>query len=107
VRLNPNYGSAHAALGEIYLKTGRYPEAITEAEEASRLSPQLPNAGYVLAQAYARLGRYEQSLDMLRKVFVLDPTFVDAAVHDEELAALRNQPEYAARFAALVKAANN
>jgi hypothetical protein len=105
--LNPTYGPIHATLGEIHLKTHHYHEAVAESQEALRLKPDLYNAQYTLTRAYAGLGRWEQSFDLLRSLLAAQPEYAAWAARDEELAALRNQPEYAARFAALIGAAKN
>lgn len=105
--LNPTYGPIHATLGEILLKTQRYHEAVTEAQEALRLQSDLHNAQYTLARAYAALGRWEQSFDSLQVLLAAQPAYATAAARDEELEALRQQPEYAARFATLIDGAKN
>lgn len=105
--LNPTYGPIHATLGEIHLKTHRYHEAVAESQEALRLKPDLYKAQYTLACAYAGLGRWEQSFDLLRSLLAAQPEYAAWAARDEELGALRNQPEYAARFAALIGGAKN
>ncbi|HUJ09836.1 MAG TPA: tetratricopeptide repeat protein [Verrucomicrobiae bacterium] len=107
LRLNPTFGPAHAELGDIYLKMHRYQDAVKESQEALRLKPDQPNGQYVLACAYARLGRLKQSFELLQRLLVTNPEFAAWAARDEDLAVLRKQPEYAARFATLIATAKN
>ena len=60
-----------------------------------------------MACAYARLGRLAEAYDVLRELLVTRPGYAALARRDSELAALRNHPEYAARFAALVDVEKN
>jgi predicted Zn-dependent protease len=62
-------------------------------------------ARYNLACAYARLGRLSEAYDVLQKLLATHPEYAALATRDGELAALRNDPRYATRFADLVAAA--
>lgn len=61
-------------------------------------------ARYNLACAYARVGRLAEAYGALQELINAHPEYASLAVRDGELAALRNDPEYAARFAALIDA---
>jgi len=107
LRLNPTYGPAHVALGEIYLKTQRYDSALKEAEAGMRADPNLPIAQYLLARAEAELGQLPQAFDALEKLLLRSPEFAAWASDSEELAVLRKNPAYAARFSTLIQAARH
>ena len=98
---------ARATLGMIYLKTHAYPQAIEQLQQAIAVDASFWAARYNLACAYTRLGRLEQAYDTLEKLLAVRPEYASLAARDGELAALRNDPEFAARFAALTGSMKN
>ena len=98
----PQLPVARATLGLIYLKTHAYDRAIEQLRQASGEDATLWAARYNLACAYARLGRLAEAYDVLQELLVAQPEYAALARRDVELAALRNHPDYTARFAALV-----
>ena len=98
---------ARATLGVIYLKTHAYPQAIDQLQQAIAAAPTLVTARYNLACAYARSGRLAEAYATLQELIKAYPEYASLAVRDGELTALRDDPEYAPRFAALVGAAKN
>jgi hypothetical protein len=98
---------ARATLGAIYLKTRAYDQAVEQLQRAIAADATLWAARYNLACADARLGRLAQAYDVLRELLASQPAYASLAVRDGELAALRDDPEYAARFAALIGATKN
>jgi tetratricopeptide (TPR) repeat protein len=98
---------ARATLGAIYLKTRAYDQAVEQLQQAIAADATLWAARYNLACAYTRLGRLAQAYDVLRELLASKPEYASLAVRDGELAALRDDPEYAARFAALIGATKN
>jgi tetratricopeptide (TPR) repeat protein len=98
---------ARATLGLIYLKTHAYDQAIEQLRQAVAADGTLWTARYNLACAYARQGRLAEAYDVLRELLAVQPEYAAPAERDGELAALRNHPDYAARFAALVGARKN
>lgn len=98
---------ARATLGLIYLKTHAYDQAIEQLRQAVAADGTLWTARYNLACAYARQGRLAEAYDVLRELLAIQPEYAAVASRDGELVALRQHPDYAARFAALVGAAKN
>lgn len=98
---------ARAALGAIYLKTQAYHHAVEQLQQAVAADATLWAARYNLACAYARLGRLAEAYDVLRELLASQPEYATLAVRDGELAGLRKDPDYAARFAALTGATKN
>ena len=95
---------ARATLGVIYLKTHAYTQAVDQLQQALAAEPTMLTARYNLACAYARVGRLAEAYGALQELINAHPEYASLAVRDGELAALRNDPEYAARFAALIDA---
>jgi hypothetical protein len=93
---------ARATLGAIYLKTRTYDQAVDQLQQAIAADATLWAAQYNLACTYTRLGRLAQAYDVLQELLASQPAYASLAVRDGELAALRDDPEYAARFGALI-----
>ena len=102
-RLDATYGPIQATLGEVYVKTVHYPEALAVLQEALRLKPDMTDARYALACAYSRSNRLEDAWRTLQEVIVADPSLAPAAAADEELADLRNSPEFSVQVRALLE----
>jgi tetratricopeptide (TPR) repeat protein len=100
----PQLPVARATLGAIYLKTHAYTQAVEQLQQAIAADGTLWAARYNLACAYARLNRLAEAYDALRELLAIQPEYAALAARDGELAGLRKDPEYAARFAALVGA---
>ncbi|HUJ09838.1 MAG TPA: tetratricopeptide repeat protein [Verrucomicrobiae bacterium] len=98
----PQLPMARAALGTIDLKTHAYGAAVDQLRQAIASDDQLFAARYNLACAYARLGDLAEAMEVLRQLLATRPEYAALAARDSELAALRNDPRYAARFAELV-----
>jgi hypothetical protein len=101
-RLNPTYGPMRATLGVVYVKTRRYHEALAELQEALRLKSDLHDAQYALACAYSRLNRMDEAYLTLQELLALDPSYARPAATDEELANLRDSPDFSARVRVLL-----
>ena len=57
VQLDAMYAPARMALGKLYARTDRLPEAVAEFQRATALDPNLAEAYYQLGRAYNRLKR--------------------------------------------------
>lgn len=57
VELEPDFVSARLALGKLYVRQERWPEAAAEFERVTRLDPQSADARYQLGRVYVRLKR--------------------------------------------------
>ncbi len=74
LRLQPNLGEAHFALGQcIYWMDQDYERALEQFEMASRLSPSNGDIGRLIAAIKRRQGKWEQSLEAYEKVAKIDP----------------------------------
>jgi len=105
IELNPDSADVYATAGTAELKLRRYADAVRELTEATRREPTLFAARYNLACAYTRLGRLAEAYDVLHGLLASQPEYAPLAVRDGELTALRNDPDYKERFAALIAAA--
>jgi tetratricopeptide (TPR) repeat protein len=61
VTLDPAFVDAHLQLGDLYFQQQKYPPAIEEYLEATRLQPDLADGHYRLARAYLRSGDQRQA----------------------------------------------
>jgi tetratricopeptide (TPR) repeat protein len=95
---------AHGTLGTIYLKMREYDEAVEQLQEAVGADATLWAARYNLACAYARMGRLAQAYDVLKALLAIQPGYAPLAARDGELTALKEDPQYRTRFAALIGA---
>lgn len=102
VEWSPGFPEALATAGLIDLKLRQYNEAAKELNEAIATKPTLLTAHYNLACAYARLGRPSEAYDILQELLATHPEYAALAARDGELATLRNDSRFAARFADLV-----
>jgi tetratricopeptide (TPR) repeat protein len=96
----------HATLGEVYLKTHRYQEALAELQEALRLKPSMRDAQYDLACAYSRLNRLDDAYRTLQELLAVEPSYARVAATDEELAGLRDRPDFSVRVHTLLGGAS-
>jgi len=101
----PQLPMARGTLGVIYLKMHDYNEAIVQLQQAVAGDGTLWAARYNLACAYARTGRLAEAYAVLQALLAKQPQYASLAVRDGELRALRDDPEYGAKFAALIGAA--
>ncbi|MCC7201211.1 MAG: tetratricopeptide repeat protein [Nitrospirae bacterium] len=70
LKIAPDNGDVHNNLAWTYMETGRYDEAVTEAEHAVKIkkSPYYLNT---LAHVYYRMGRYREAHDVLKEAMTL------------------------------------
>ena len=75
IEMGPSYAYAHQWLAAVLLKTGRFEEAIREAEAAARFdplsAPALANLGWM--NFYSR--RFDQALEIAGRLAKADPEF--------------------------------
>lgn len=67
IELDARLAAAHLALGRLYVRQKRFPEAILELEKTVQLEPNRAEAFYQLGQVYGRLKRTEESRAALAK----------------------------------------
>ncbi len=100
----PQLPLARGALGLIDLKMHDYDAAIGQLQQAVAGDGALWAARYNLACAYARTGRLAEAYDVLQALLAKQPQYASLAARDGELTALREDPEYGAKIAALIGA---
>ena len=65
--IEPEFAFARFALGRVYLREGRYSDAITQLEEAQQLYPDKMDVPFELATAYARAGQPARAAEARRR----------------------------------------
>jgi len=80
--------------GVIELNRGDYVAAQEMFERALRREPEAADVHYALAATRARLGAVEPALQSLERALELKPSLRVRVSHDQDLALLRNEPEY-------------
>lgn len=80
--------------GVIELNRGDYVAAQELFERALRREPEAAHIHYGLAATRARLGSVVPALEALERALNLQPSLRMRAQHDQDLAPLRNEPDY-------------
>jgi tetratricopeptide (TPR) repeat protein len=80
--------------GVIELNRGDYVAAQELFERALKREPEAAHVHYGLAATRARLGSIPPALEALERALNLQPSLRIRAQHDQDLAALRNEPDY-------------
>lgn len=80
--------------GVIELNRGDYVAAQEMFERALKREPEAADVHYALAATRARLGSVETALQSLERALELKPSLRVRVQHDQDLALLRNEPEY-------------
>lgn len=62
-KARPNYSSTQIALGKLYMREGRYADAVLHLEIGQRLEPNDPAVYAALSTAYHRLGEKEKAAE--------------------------------------------
>jgi tetratricopeptide (TPR) repeat protein len=79
---------------ERHRSAGNYDEYLRELEDAALRRPDHPATLYNLACAEALVGRADDALAHLTRAIELRPEWKEAAAKDEDLAALRERPDW-------------
>jgi predicted Zn-dependent protease len=72
----PNKQILNADLGVIYLKAGRYDEALTLLQEARRTERKNGYASFYLAMVYEKIGKLQEAADLYEELLVVMPDYV-------------------------------
>lgn len=80
--------------GVIELNRGEYVAAQEMFERALKREPEAAHVHYGLAATRARLGSLEAALGSLERALNLQPNLRVRAQHDQDLTALRNEPDF-------------
>ena len=73
LRLNENFGDAHALLSRIHLARGQYDRAVATAQTAARLNPNSADAQENLAHVLSKAGRYDDAITPIKHALRLNP----------------------------------
>jgi adenylate cyclase len=65
----------HALWGAIYLRQGRYDQAIAEGEKSVTLGPNQADPHFLLAMYLHHTGRHKEAVPLIRKAMRLDPYY--------------------------------
>jgi adenylate cyclase len=65
----------HALWGAIYLRQGRYDQAIAEGERSVALGPNQADPHFLLAMYLSHTGRYKEAVPLIRKAMRLNPYY--------------------------------
>jgi tetratricopeptide (TPR) repeat protein len=90
------------AQGRLYGKTGRWDEALKAFTNALDIEPEDPQLLYDAACASSRLEHLSEALDYLERITLGDGPLAKAEA-DEDLRFIREHPESASRFRALLE----
>jgi serine/threonine protein kinase/tetratricopeptide (TPR) repeat protein len=74
-QLDDGLPEVHSVLGNIYVATGKYVEAITELKRAISLAPKSDEAYRRLGAAYLASGDYEHAVEAFQKTVQINPYF--------------------------------
>ena len=78
LKLDPNSAAAYTNLGVVYLRTGRFPQAIRALETAKRLDPQMVGVDLNLGLAYYRMQDFRRAIPYFQRVLAANPDSVQA-----------------------------
>ena len=73
VKKNPDNVNAHIELGNAYMDTNRFSQAIAAYEEALKINPKLINVIADMGTCQRRLGRPDLAAEAYREVIKIDP----------------------------------
>jgi type II secretory pathway predicted ATPase ExeA/tetratricopeptide (TPR) repeat protein len=80
VEADPTHGEAYFALGKIYTKSKRYPEAIRAYRKAAELNDRSADTLFNLGFVYAATGEYGLAEQTFLRVTELRPPYLDKAL---------------------------
>ncbi|MGH9532912.1 MAG: tetratricopeptide repeat protein [Terriglobales bacterium] len=74
ILINQNDAAAYLNLGNVFLLTKRYDDALGPIQEGLRKQPDHPFGHFLLGTLYGRMGRFPECEHSLREALRLDPT---------------------------------
>jgi tetratricopeptide (TPR) repeat protein/spermidine synthase/MFS family permease len=104
VALDPNYLSAHIALGEETLADGRADLAVRAWQTASLLAPDSLTVHYNLGLAYAGLQRFPDAIAAWQRAAAIDPNHLDSYHNLAVAFQITGQPEQSRNAIARIRA---
>ena len=78
VRKSPNKDRPHLLLGDIFVRQGRYPEAIGQFNEALRANPNYAEAHANLGAVFIFQGRYPEAIAEYSEALRIKPRYSEA-----------------------------
>ncbi|MDA2934617.1 tetratricopeptide repeat protein, partial [Acidobacteria bacterium AH-259-D05] len=94
----PTYAPAYARLAELYLRDGKYDEALRFSQAATEKDPKDPTGFFLLARAYALLEKGDESVESLISSLEADPGYPPAWQLMTQLDLGGNKVEHMARY---------
>lgn len=92
VTKNPSDFNAVLNLTECLQKTSDYNDALTYANQLTKISPENPVAWYTLAHIYILMHNENGAFTALAKLFKINPSFKMTVVNDSDFAKLLGKP---------------
>ncbi|MFZ5484211.1 MAG: tetratricopeptide repeat protein [Pseudomonadota bacterium] len=77
VKLNPSAANRYS-LGQGYLATGEYDQALIQFEQVKRIESREPYGDTGLGQAYAKMGQYDQAIAAFESAIATQPDYWEA-----------------------------
>ncbi len=77
VKANPSSANRYA-LGQGYLGTGQFSDAIEQFELVRQQGPREPYGNFGLGQAYARQGNHDAAIDAFKRAIAIQQDYLDA-----------------------------
>jgi serine/threonine protein kinase/Tfp pilus assembly protein PilF len=107
VDLNPSYAEAHMWYSALLMCTGRFDEAIMQAQKAVGLDPLSLIINRNLGVLYLVKGRYDQAIEVLQKTIEMEPdyrhahlylgmAYMQKSMHEEGIAEFEKEREISA-----------
>lgn len=78
ISLEPDHAPAYNRLAEIFLRDGKYDEALRFSQTATEKDPRNPTGFFILARVYALLGNGEETVGSLISSLQADPGYPPA-----------------------------
>ena len=92
--VKPDFVDALMALGEAYTRRGWHEKGLEVDLKLTRLRSGDPVIWYNVACSYSLLKRYDDALTALQQAIAIGYDDFDFLLHDADLAALRQQPQF-------------
>ena len=102
LELRPDYPDTLSNRGATMAHLERYDEVLADHNRSLVLRPDAPNTQYNIACLFSLTGRYEEAMRWLDRSIIGDSKYRQLATEDEDLASLRDLPEFGPQFHQLV-----
>ena len=99
----PNVPRGYSGLGQLFGNQDKWAGALQVFTQGLESNPQDSGLLYDAACAGSRLERLDEAMGYIERLVVLEDNLLGQAMADEDLKFLREHPDFANRFVALVK----